>query len=472
MRSVVQIMVDAIFETLREGGRRSGIEQALRDAIRDGRLAAGVALPSTRALAAELGVARGTVTEAYSQLAAEGYVLTRPGSLTRVTRAAATVQRLDEGGRQPPAHRFDMRPGSPDPEAFPANDWVAALRRVAKVLPADATAYGDPLGRPELRRALAAYLTRARGLAVDPERVIITSGFTIGLGLVLSALRERGVARIGMEDPCLNFHRDVVLDALDPGGEVLPLEVTEGGVHMEAVEREEPQAVLVTPAHQYPLGMTMTAARRTELLRWADTAGAFVLEDDYDGELRYDRQPVGALQGLAPERVVYLGTASKSMAPGLRIGWVVAPQELVEPLRRRKLFRETVPALDQLALADLIASGWFDRHLRKRRGEYRARRDLFVRTVAEHAPSISVRGVAAGLNAVLELPAVGASEGDVVRAAAARGIALVGLAPLWHPEGRAQRFPGLVVGYGRPRAHDARAAFTALGELLADTVLR
>ncbi|HET7738877.1 MAG TPA: PLP-dependent aminotransferase family protein [Tepidiformaceae bacterium] len=456
--------MDVLFDVPRDGGLRSGIEQGLRTAIREGRLAAGSVLPSTRALAAELGVARGTVVEAYGQLVSEGYLVARQGAPTRVAAAPGRTTASTEPEAAGAAYRFDLRPGAPDPDAFPLTEWVAAIRRVARTLPGEATGYGDGRGRIELRVALADYLARARGVAADPERIVVCSGFTLGVGLVLGALRRGGVRRVGMEDPGLAPHREVVRDALGDGGEVVPVAVGDSGVEIEAVRAADPDAVLVTPAHQYPLGVAMSAGRRAELIAWATEHGRFVIEDDYDGELRYDRQPVGALQGLAPGRVAYVGTASKSMAPGLRMGWVVLPEELVGPVSDLKRYRETVPVLDQLAMADLIASGRFERLLRKRRQEYRRRRDLFVRTVGEAAPWVTVRGLAAGLNAVLELPAGGPGEQEALTVLRRRSVAVTGLRSHWHGAETARRFPGIVVAYGRPRGHEAAAAFRALGE--------
>jgi GntR family transcriptional regulator/MocR family aminotransferase len=469
------------------GGRRAALERALRAAIRDGRLRAGERIPSTRALAHDLGLARGTVAEAYAQLAAEGYLRTSQGAPTRVAgwdetagggrpgaatgraaggwpgaamagaaggwpgaaiagaaggsrdaamaRAAgeATAPSAGISGRGRPA-RLSLRPGVPDVGAFPRSAWVAALRRALNAAPDAVLRTGDPRGRPELRAALAAYLGRARGVPARPDRIVITAGFTQGFALLCRAF---GPGTMALEDPCLHHLRDIARAA---GLDVAPLAVDERGAHTP----DDAVAALVTPAHQFPLGATLAPERRAALVAWARERSAIVIEDDYDGEFRYDRQPVGALQGLDAEHVIYAGTASKTLAPGLRLGWLVLPERLVAPVvAARPLAGGDPPVLDQLALAGLIASGGFDRHVRRMRQRYRRRRDALLEVLAGR----STRGVAAGLHLVLDVD----DEDEIVAAAAARGLALDALGPYWHdPAGRPQ---GLVLGYAAAPEH-------------------
>jgi GntR family transcriptional regulator/MocR family aminotransferase len=424
------------------GGRRVALERALRAAVRDGRLHAGDRLPSTRALAHDLGLARGTVAEAYAQLAAEGYLRTSQGASTRVAGreepppprplSPAPVS-AGVSARGHPA-RFDLRVGVPDAGGFPRAAWLRALRRGLASAPDAALAHADPLGRPELRAALAAYLGRARGVLAQPDRIAITAGFTQGFALLCRAL---GSGTIALEDPCLHHLRHIARTA---GLTVAPLAVDERGARTPGVA----VAALVTPAHQFPLGATLAPARRAALVAWARERSALVIEDDYDGEFRYDRQPVGALQGLDPEHVVYAGTASKTLAPGLRLGWLVLPERLVAPVvAARPLAGGDPPVLDQLALAGLIASGGFDRHVRRMRQRYRRRRDALLATL-EGRPT---RGIAAGLHLVLDVE----DESALIAAAAARGLALDGLAPFWHdPAGQPL---GLVLGYAAAPEH-------------------
>jgi GntR family transcriptional regulator/MocR family aminotransferase len=336
------------------------------------------------------------------------------------------------------AVRFDLRVGVPDAGGFPRAAWLRALRRALAAAPDAALAHADPRGRPELRAALATYLGRARGVLADPDRIVVTSGFTQGFGLLCRAL---GPGTIAMEDPCLHHLRAI---ASAVGQALAPLPVDEEGAHPAPADGAT--AALVTPAHQFPLGATLAPARRAALVDWARRTGGLLIEDDYDGEFRYDRQPVGALQGLDPERVVYAGTASKTLAPGLRLGWLVLPERLVEPvLAARPLAGGDTPVFDQLALAGLIAEGAFDRHVRRMRQRYRRRRDALLAVLAGRP----TRGIAAGLHLVLDVEP--GAEAALVARAAERGLALDGLAAYWHD--RAGRPEGLVLGYAAAPEH-------------------
>ncbi|WP_086701144.1 PLP-dependent aminotransferase family protein [Streptomyces tricolor] len=448
--------VDLHLETDSADGRRVGLERALRDAVRDGRLAPGTRLPATRRLAADLGISRGTAKAAYDQLVAEGYLTARQGSGTRVAELSAVQTEEPGTDTRTRAPRFDLRPGSPDVGAFPAAAWLRALRRAIATAPSLAYDYGDPRGRIELRTALSGYLGRARGVLAPPERIVVTSGYVQGLALLTRVL---GGAAIAMEDPGLPFHRDVVRHN---GGTVLPVPVDARGVRPE--ELGEAAAVVVTPAHQYPTGVTLHPERRRALTDWARARGGLIVEDDYDGEFRYDRQPVGALQGMAPGQVVYLGTASKTLGPALRLGWMVLPPDLAAEAASAKGRVDTVGALDQLTLAEFLTSGAYDRHVRSARLRYRRRRDALATAVAERAPDVRVTGIAAGLHAVLRLPA--GTEESVVQAAAWQGLALHGLSFHRHPQAPTAPLDALVVGYGTPPDSAWAGALEALCRVL------
>ncbi|WLW53770.1 PLP-dependent aminotransferase family protein [Streptomyces sp. YU58] len=433
-------------------GRRAGLERALRDAIRAGRLAAGERLPATRRLAEELGVSRGTVKAAYDQLVAEGYLTARQGAGTVVAPLPVLDTGPSEGSPRARVPRFDLRPGSPDVGAFPAAAWLKALRRAVDAVPSAAYDYGDPRGRVELRTALSGYLGRARGVVAPPERIVVTSGYVQGLALLTRVL---GGAEIAMEDPGLPFHREVVRRG---GGRVVPAPVDERGVRVE--ELGDSAAVVVTPAHQYPTGVTLHPSRRRALTDWARARGALVVEDDYDGEFRYDRQPVGALQGMAPGQVVYMGTASKTLGPALRLGWMVLPPDLVDAVADAKLHSDHhTESLGQLALAELIGGHAYDRHVRASRLRYRGRRDRLVERLGARR---RVRGIAAGLHALVEVE----DEAAVLERAAAAGLAVGRLGEHWHAPGTEGRPQGLVVGYGTPREGRYAEALEALGVVL------
>lgn len=441
-------------------GRRAALEIALRDAIRVGRLTPGETLPSSRALANELGVARGTVVEAYSQLVAEGYLHARRGAATEVAQVPGVGP---TPGREPPRLHVaaDFRLGRPDLSAFPRQQWLRALRRALQTIPHDELGPLDPRGSARLRMLLAGYLGRVRGVHTLAERVVICSGFTQGLRLVCDALAAQGARSIGLENPCLPDHRATAEAA---GLEVVPLDVDSAGARPSGLAASMPSAIVLTPAHQAPLGSTLATDRRTEFLRLAAEYDTYVIEDDYDGEFRYDRQPIGALQGLVPERVIYAGSASKSLAPGLRLGWLALPEALLDAVveAKRRADRGT-DVLAQLALAELIESGALDRHIRRMRLRYRRRRDLLIARLASVAPGLRIEGIAAGLHVLALLPD-GASEAEVLTAAAERSIALTGLGPFWHTEG--DRPQGLVLGYATPPEHGYGAALDELERLL------
>jgi GntR family transcriptional regulator/MocR family aminotransferase len=436
---------------------RGAFESALREAVRSRRLGPGVRLPSSRALAADLGLARNTVAAAYAQLVAEGWLEAQQGSGTRVAEHPAPAP-PSSAAAAPAAerHRYDLRPGAPDLETFPVAAWAAAARRALRAARYESLGYGDPRGTPELRAALAGYLARARGVDCDASRIVVCSGFAQGLSLVCSALRELGAAGFATESHCHRSHHDAVRAS---GLSATTVPVDEAGAVV--AELGTAGGALLTPAHQFPLGAPLAAHRRTAAIAWARESGGVLVEDDYDGEFRYDRRPLGAMQALAPEHVVYAGTASKSLVPGLRLGWLVLPERLLEPVLDARRFTSGPGVLDQLTLAELITTGAFDRHVRRSRLAYRRRRDRLVATLARRVPEARVTGIEAGLHAVVELPA-GADELRVVRRALDHGLRLEGLDE--YRVGGEARAPALVVGYGTPPEH---AFSTAVARLCA-----
>ncbi|OKJ21034.1 GntR family transcriptional regulator [Streptomyces sp. CB00316] len=446
-------------------GLRSGLMESLREAVRSGRLAPGTRLPSSRALAADLGVARNTVADAYAELVAEGWLTARQGSGTRVAQRSAP-RRADpvaaHAGPARPRTGHSLKAGSPDVSSFPRTAWLRASRKALTAAPDEVFDYGDPRGRVELRTVLAEYLARSRGVYADPERIVICSGFVHGLMLTGTVLRGRRVRELAVESYGLDLHRDLITGT----GLATPcLELDHLGSRTgELAALRGTGAVLLTPAHQFPTGIPLHPDRRAAAVDWARSSGGLILEDDYDGEFRYDRQPVGALQGLDPERVVYLGTASKSLAPALRLGWMVLPRGLVAEVVAAKGPSDRMSGtLDQLTLAEFIASGAYDRHVRSMRLRYRRRRDQLVTALAERAPGTEVSGIAAGLHAVLELPP--GTERSVIQAAAFQGLRLEGLAAYRHPDAPVGR-DALVIGYGSPSESGWAGALDALCRVL------
>ncbi|MFC8828478.1 PLP-dependent aminotransferase family protein [Streptomyces sp. NPDC057137] len=449
---------DLHLELSGRGSRREQLMLALRDAITSGRLAPGTRLPPYRTLAVDLGIARNTVGEAYAELVAEGWLTARQGSGTHVASRARPLpvarDRARPSAPAAPAVAYDFMPTSPDASAFPRSAWLTSARRALNDAPSDAFGVGDPRGRVELRTALTEYLARARGVRTAPHRIVVCAGFAHALRVFGEVLD----GTVAVESYGLAFHRSLLTGA---GLRTVPLTVDADGARTAELDAVDAGAVLLTPAHQFPTGGPLRPERRTAAVDWARASGSVVLEDDYDGEFRYDREPVGAVQGLDPDRVVYLGSTSKSLSPALRLGWMALPEGLVDDVLAVKGSREMWTGVsDQLTLADFIACGAYDRHVRLMRRTYRRRRDRLVAVLAERAPHIGVSGIAAGLHAVLDLPP--GTERDTVRAAGELGLALAGLGAFRHPDSTMPPRDGLVIGFGAPPDHAFNGALEAL----------
>jgi GntR family transcriptional regulator/MocR family aminotransferase len=386
---------------------RVQLERALRQSIQSRRLEAGERIPSTRRLAAELGISRGLVVDCYAQLEAEGYLSSRPGAATRVADGAGRSPVVQRSEVAPlllplPPGGIDFRPVQPDLSSFPRRDWLWALGEAGRRAPSSEFGYGEAQGSSRLREVVAGYLRRARGPVAEPQLMVISSGLAQGLALVLDALAAERVHRVAVEEPGPTY-RDIVTTRA--GIEAVPVPVDEDGIDVDTLAATGARAVILTPAHQSPTGVVLTPERRHAVLTWARERDATIIEDDYDAEFRYDREPVGTLQGLAPDRVVLLGTVSKSLAPGLRLGWVLSPSHLVPAIAHARRYADRgSPILDQLALATLLESGRYDRHLRRMRKVYAGRRSALVQALHDRAPRTGVGGLAAGLHAVAHLP--------------------------------------------------------------------
>ncbi|MFD0313543.1 MocR-like pyridoxine biosynthesis transcription factor PdxR [Streptomyces flavalbus] len=424
-----ELLLAAASAPARARGR--SLQAALREAVRSGQFTPGTRLPSSRDLAADLGVSRGLVTEAYEQLTAEGYLRAGRGAGTWVGDAvrAARPRARDLAPRSSDAH-VGFVPGTPDLSLFPRAAWAAAQRAVLAELPHQDLGYPDPRGLPRLRTALAGLLARRRGVVADPELLVIVSGVTQATTLLGHVLHARGIDAVGVEDPGSPH-----LDALYPttGVTVVPVPTDDEGLALGPLRASGVRAVLTTPSHHFPTGIAYSARRRAELLDWARSVDGLVLEDDYDGDFRYDRAPVGALQGLDPARVAYAGSVSKSLAPGLRLGWLLVPEALAEDVVRRKRTMDLGhPTLDQAVFARFLEHGDYDRQLRRCRQAYRERRDALVAALAEHFPGAEVTGIAAGLHVIAALPeGYGPEERFLARVAAA-GVAVRTLSAYRH----------------------------------------
>jgi GntR family transcriptional regulator / MocR family aminotransferase len=445
---------------------RRQLERQLRDAIRSGRLGAGSSLPPSRVFAEELGVSRGVVVDCYMQLTTEGYLSARPGSGTRVAYAPMPPQAAGSAQSRAlvpaaPRIRYDLRPGQADFHVFPRSQWQAALIRTLRELPDIRLTYAEHRGSHELRQAVTEYLRRARAVVADSDDVVIFCGLSHGLTALWQALREQGARRVAVEDPGWRWQTRTVEHA---GLEAVPVRVDDEGLVVSELARTRVDAVVVTPAHQYPTGVVLSPDRRAELIEWARQHRALIVEDDYDAEYRYDRKPVAALQGLAPDVVVFAATTSKTLAPALRIGWMVLPRRLVEPVADVQTVTAAQPSvIDQSALATFIAEASLDRHLRRMRRRYRAKRDLLLTVLAEQLPDARVSGAAGGLHLLATLPD-GVDEGGTIEAARQSGVAVHGLRR--HCTVHAPMPPAILLGYALPTAAEMRAGMKLIAQAL------
>jgi GntR family transcriptional regulator/MocR family aminotransferase len=434
------------------------IEDQLRNAIRENTLRHGALLPSTRDLARELGVSRPIVVDAYAQLAGEGYLELRAGARPRVTGCTGPSEAPATTRPLPAAEpKYDFRPGVPDLSSFPRAAWLRSLREALSTMRDADLGYTDPQGTEVLRLALRDYLGRVRGVTSDAGRVVITSGYCQGRSLLCRALVSRGARRVAVEDPCHDEVRNSVIGA---GLTLVPMPVDADGMRVEGLDEARADAVIVTPAHQYPTGAVLSGQRRGALLEWLRRTGGFALEDDYDAEYRYDRAPVGALQAMDPEHIVYAGTASKTLAPAMRLGWLVVPTRLLPAVQQHQRQMDFgVSRIEQHAFADFLSRGELDRHLRRMRVRYRARRDALVEALTDALPEVRVHGIRAGLHLAVQL-----REGDLARTireeALRRGIGVTAMSDYYLD--RTADSAMLLLGYGRISEAGIRAGVREL----------
>jgi GntR family transcriptional regulator/MocR family aminotransferase len=421
-------------------------------------VAAGARLPSSRGLAAELGISRGVITSVYGQLAAEGYLETRQGAPVRVAQGVRAQPSRPPAPPLEPKFAYDFAPGLPDLAGFPRDRWLRSLRAAWRETALDAVGYGDPRGASALRQALADYLGRVRGAAADPEHTIVCTGFRQGLSLTCRWLRANGIDRVALEDPGWHAQRLIVEQA---GLEITPVPVDPDGIDVAALAQTGADAVVVTPAHQFPTGVLLAARRRAALIEWAERGDRLIIEDDYDAELCRER--VGSLQGLAPDRVLYIGSASKRLTPGMRLGWMLPPSWLSWALIAAKAIEDAgSETAGQLALADFIARGELERHLRRMRLRYQQRRAALLAALARELPAWRPTPSGGGLHLSVSLPD-DTDEPRVLAAAARRGVGIEGLS-LHSYAGDCP--PGIVLGHG----YMAEPAIKRGIQLLAETV--
>jgi GntR family transcriptional regulator / MocR family aminotransferase len=476
------------------GGLSDWLAQQLRRAISDGRLPVGSRLPATRVLAGDLGVSRGVVTEAYRRLAEEGQLAGRGRAGTQVVAAPLMAPPppfsapAAAGGGPAADHsvfgaapgvetfdalraarcRIDLSPGLPDLAAFPRTAWLRAERAVLDGLSPPGFGYGDPRGAPAFRLAVANWLARNRGIRVSPDQVIVVAGVAQALALLARTLRADGVPSVAVEDPgSLGARQQLQSWQMD----TLPIPVDDRGLQVDQLRTSGAQAVMLTPAHQFPMGVILDGARRRQLRQWARDGG-LIIEDDYDAEHRYDRPPVPALRAALPGQVCYAGSISKLLAPALRVGWILAPARYHDALVAAKRDADLGNAiLPQLVLAELMSSGELERHLRFLRRRHVRRRDAMIGAVGIHLPGARVHGAAAGLHLTLTFDGLsggtgrsgtGRSDIDLAAAALVRGVKTQPLS--WHRQ-RPGR-PGLVLGYAASTPAEIGDGIAVIGSIL------
>jgi GntR family transcriptional regulator / MocR family aminotransferase len=453
-------------------GLTSWLAAAIRAAIIDGRLPAGASLPATRLLAGDLGVSRGVVVEAYQRLADEGLVSGRPGAGTRVSGLAPRPVRQKEDSPRPETGatalpqpwraraELDLSPGVPDLAGFPRAAWLRAERSVLDQASVAELGYGDPRGSQWLRWELAGWLARTRGLRAEADDIIIVSGVAQALALLAQWLNAHGTSAIAVEDPgSLGSRNELTYWGLDS----VPVPVDEHGLVTSALAGLDVRAVLLTPAHQFPTGVVLAPQRRRELVDWAAAAAALIIEDDYDAEYRYDRAPVPALAAAAPAHVAYAGTTSKTLAPGMRLGWMIPPARLHADLVTAKHAADLgSPALPQLVLARLIATGELEQHIRTVRKRQRSRRDALLGALRSHLPQAQVQGVPAGLHLLITFPDLDLDDTELAERIRQAGVLVHPLS--WHRQLAGP--PGLVLGYAAHSPDQLREAAQRIARAL------
>jgi len=425
-------------------GVRSQLERELREAVQQRRLAPGAKLPPSRTLASELAIARSVVVEAYTQLVAEGYFEATQGAGTRVCRIPAPP----DAKRSSSPARLNMAftTGLPDPAFFPRKEWLRCYRAAVDACTDEVLGFPEPRGRIELRAVLADYLARVRAVRSSADEIVICNGISQAIAVVCRAMRARGASTIAVEDPCFEAHRRLVAAC---GLTPVPIGVDEHGIEVSRLIEADVAMVLVAPAHSYPSGAVLSPERRLALADWARQRDALIIEDDYDAEFRFDRTPVGALQGLAPGNVVHAGSVSKVLNPSLRIGWLAVPDWLLGDVIDTKFIEDVATeTFGQLALARFIETGAFTRHIRRVRPLYRARRDQLLDALRSQAPDLRPQGAVAGLHLYVRLPQ-DVREGDLIAAAKENGLRVEGAARHWAAANETE--PAVLVGYGMLR---------------------
>lgn len=459
-----EILVD--FKTSSSGALKRRVEEVLRAAIDSGKLPPGIALPSSRLFSQQLAVSRGLIVGVYEQLISEGYLTSARGSATRVALRRSTRDRSAETPQKihnVESTQFDFKAGLPDMELFPKRNWLRASRQaINQAHPASLT-YPPSQGEISCRTSIANYLNRSRATAADPVNMVICTGVTQGIRLISQALRMNGVTKIAVEDPS-QIRQSFGIKA--EGLEIVRIGVDAEGICVQDLWETDAGAVLITPCHQYPTGSVLSPARRARLIAWAHARNAVIIEDDYDAEYRYDTPPVSAMQGLDPAHLIYVGSVSKTLAPGIRLGWLVLPSSLVKAVANAKRTADRGSSvLEQLTLGAFIEQGYLDSHLRITRAIYKRRRATLLLALKKYLPHFVPTGIDAGLHVMIEIPS-SLNEEDIVGLAASEGIVITGAH--MHCTRPPHAAPALLLGYGCIQEQEITLGIKKLATLITD----
>lgn len=387
------------------------IYEQLRNSIINGELSRDIKLPSTRELSTSIGVSRNIVLEVYNQLVDEGYLIVRPRSGTFVAPGSSLIKRTANESKvevniQNKGYKdvIDFRAATPAMDHFPRKIWGKLAKEVCYEAPDQLFGYHSPDGLFELKEELSRYLLRTRGVVSNPTQIIITSGATQALSLITELLLKENQL-VAVEDPVTDEMRTIFSYG---GATIIPVPVDDKGIQPEFLSEDTPpKFIFVLPSHQFPLGGTLTIQRRIQLIEYARKFNCYIVEDDYDSEFTYEGTPVHSVQGLDPERVLYVGTFSKILSPALRIGYVVLPEPLIEECKKLKWYTDRHhPSLEQLILTRFMKEGFLDRHIRKMKRIYKQRREALVSNLKKHFPDSMILGHSAGMHLVVEIPSV------------------------------------------------------------------
>lgn len=446
------------------------IYRSIKNGILTGKIKSGTKLPSSRELSSELHVARNVVVDCYEQLIAEGYAYTKNGSGTYISDGVVLPRKDKETAviktevvSPKPEIKVSFRTGIPDLSLIPINKWAQLYHKSAIGISPSEMDYQDPMGNEVLRATLARYLNRVRGTDANPQNIIITNGAAQSFNLICKLLSTKDYALV--ENPLSHG----LLHTLESNNVKLSaIRLDSDGMVTKELPKSAPKLIFTTPSHQFPMGSILTASRRIELINYVASNDAYIVEDDYDSEFRFDGNPIESMQNLAPERVIYVGTFSKTLMPALRIGYMVLPDKLTRQLREAKYVADIhSPVLEQLTLSSFIESGSFERHLRNMQKLYHRKRDLLIKTLKKYfGDSVEIFGAAAGLHFVAAFSGV-KFDATLLEKIRDGGIEISAVSKHLYKEGCSENYDNLLIfGYGNTAVDKIESGINTLYKII------